>query len=222
MALCPWPPGLEPIVGPVKTASVCPTQPRALGQARLEPRLRLEGRVHGSSDPGGGVLADSTTLVPAWHCQAPGHKPEPPDIALRTQSPHPALLPAQPSDSRPCPDADPQISDPLSLLTSPAGSPTPSPTLPICPESSRGPGQHEATLACLTMRMSAVMAQLENSSVSPTKMQICPGETRATIRGRSARHWPQAAACTLAAGREPPEAPPTPAPGGQAHGESVD
>lgn len=56
------------------------------------------------------------------------------------------------------------------------------------------------------MRMSAVMAQLENSSVSPTKMQICPGETRATIRGRSTRHRPQAAPCTLTAGREPPEA----------------
>lgn len=52
------------------------------------------------------------------------------------------------------------------------------------------------------MRMSAVMAQLENSSVSPTKIQICPGEKRATVRRPSTHQQPEAAPCTLAAGRE--------------------
>lgn len=61
--------GLEPFVGLVKTASVHPGQPQALGQARLGPRRSWERRVHGGSDPGGGSLAGSTTSVPAWHYQ---------------------------------------------------------------------------------------------------------------------------------------------------------
>lgn len=120
-----------------------------------------------------------------------------------TQSLHPSLLPAQPSDSRHWPNTDPSKS-PLSPFTSPASSPIPSPALPSCPE--------QSAMACLTMRMSAVMAQLENSSVSPTKMQICPGsgKTRTTIRGRSTHYRSQAAPCTLAAGREPPTSLPYP------------
>lgn len=61
-------------------------------------------------------------------------------------------------------------------------------------------------MACLTMRMSAVMAQLENSSVSPTKMQICPGSGEDQNNHQGALYPPsvQAAPCTLAAGRQPP------------------
>lgn len=162
--------------------------------------------------------------APLW-CQPGTASLSATNLSLQTSpsAPSPHILPfclLNPLIPGPAPMQTPKSLIP-SPLTSPAGSPTPSPTLPICPERLRGPSQHEATLACLTMRMSAVMAQLENSSVSPTKMQICPGETRATIRGRSTRHWPQAAPCTLTAGREPPEAFP-PAPGGQAHGEFVD
>lgn len=234
-ALCPWPAGLEPIVGPVKTASVRPAQPQAPGQARLEPRLSWEGRVHGSSDQGGGARAGSTTSVPAWHCQPPSHKPEPPDTPGSPPSPH--ILPGQPPDSRPCPAAEPQLSDPhpasklifpahLASRTppptaSPASSPSSSPALPSCPKRSRGRGQRETSSACLTMRMSAVMAQLENSSVSPTKMQICPGETRATVRGRSTHHGPPRLlpAPWAAAGREPQKPPAVP--GSHTHTECV-
>ena len=52
-------------------------------------------------------------------------------------------------------------------------------------------------MACLTMRMSAVMAQLENSSVSPTKMQICPGSGEDQNNHQGALYPPsvQAAPC---------------------------
>lgn len=45
------------------------------------------------------------------------------------------------------------------------------------------------------------MAQLENSSVSPTKMQICPGKIRTAVR-RHSHQQPQVAPCPLPAGRE--------------------
>lgn len=52
-------------------------------------------------------------------------------------------------------------------------------------------------MACLTMRMSAVMAQLENSSVSPTKMQICPGSGEDQNNHQGALYPPSVPGCSL-------------------------
>lgn len=86
--------------------------------------------------------------MPAWHCQPPGHKPEPLDIPLPTQFSHPSCL-LNPLISA-LPHADSNFSDPLpaSRLTFPACLPPtttkscqlflPSFRPPQLPERSRG------------------------------------------------------------------------------------
>lgn len=164
-------------------------------------RAGLGGQGPWSSDPGE-ELAGSTpsgqpgtaSLLAMLGLQTPLSLPSPIPIpllaqgsALRPQSLSPSLPPGPPPQLAWPSGHPPQALSASRLFTS----------LSSCPRRP-GPGLAQANLARLTMRMSAVMAQFEKSSVSPTKMQIC-AETGAAIR-----------ALHLAAGREPPQPPPLP------------
>lgn len=71
-ALCPWLAGLEPIVGPVKTASVHPAPATGTPGSQAEQGGQSPWMLRPGAGRVGGVLA-GTTSVPAWHCQPPRH-----------------------------------------------------------------------------------------------------------------------------------------------------
>lgn len=168
---------------------LCPPGPAAGARAGTPgTRAGLGGQGPGSSDPGEELASSTPSGQPGTASLLATRSLR---TALSPRGPIPIPLLAQASASRPASPACPACCPPP---TGPASLPPLHHPLQGCP---RGP---EAWVGHLTMRMSAVMAQLEKSSVSPTKMQICPGETRTAI-----------AALRLAVGREPPPSlPPLP------------